>query len=246
LPVERNSSTARALTAPVIVRRNPNEGEGRAITSRADNGGASVIRTIDNGNREIPARNSGENGGPQIFNRPERRASTGDNHNGGFRPVERIERPTVTRPANEDRRTTIPDRNGNNNSGGSIFSDRNGNRNLGDNGNNSSTIFNAPRERRMPTERSEFPTRNHERSERNEAPRPIERREAPRMPERTESPRVPERIERSSPRDNIPSRAPERMERQAPSSRDSAPMSRPERSGGGDRIGAIPSRKNDN
>ncbi|NOT60001.1 MAG: hypothetical protein HOP19_07220 [Acidobacteria bacterium] len=253
LPVERNSPTARALNAPVIVRRNPADGEGRAIPSRSgnlDNGGAPIIRTGnngDNGNREIPSRNNGDNNTPQVFNRPERRNSNVDN-NGGFRPVERIERPTVTRPANEDRRATIPDRNSNNNNGG-VFPDRNSNRgstNNGDNnGNNSGgTIFSAPRERRMPRndEGSNIPSRN---TERNEQPRQIERREAPRMPERTESPRAPERIERSAPRDNIPSRAPERMERQAPPPRESAPA-KPERSGGGERGSAVPSRKTDN
>ncbi len=251
LSVERNSPTARALEAPVIVRRNPyntgfGNGEGRPTPvrpSNIDSNGAPIIRTVDNGIREAPSRNNTDNGAPQVFNRPERRVSNGDNNgnnnsnNGGFRPVERIERPVVTRPATEDRRTPMPERKGNNgsNNTGGGFPERNANRGSGDNGdnsgNNSGTVFTPPRERRMPADR-ESPSRTPERSEQ---PRQIERREAPQ--------RAPERS--APPRESAPSRAPERMERperQAPPPRDSAPAARPERPSGESRR-EMPSRK---
>ena len=272
LPVERNSPTARALEAPVIVRRNPNtgfgNGEGRMPT-RVDGNNTPIIRTVDNGNRETPSRNNPDNGTPQVFNRPERRGSNGDNNgnnnsnNGGFRPVERIERPAVTRPATEDRRTPMPERNGNNGSNNSNggFPERNANRGSGDNGNNSGnnsgTVFTPPRERRMPADR-ESPSRTPERSEQ---PRQIERREAPsrapERPERTEeAPRsMPERS--APPRESMPSRAPERPERverpappqrEAPAQREAppqreAPAARPERPSGGEGRREMPSRK---
>jgi hypothetical protein len=250
LPVDRNSATARALSAPVVARRAPSGEGGRMMPTR--NGGENgampvrdgnaqpVIRTVDNNQnngqnnrpeRTMPNRSS-ENSGVEIFNRPPRRMD-GNNGNGDFRPVERVERPTATRPANEDRRAPMPERGGNSGYGGS------------NNSGNSERIFTPPRDRNMPrgdagdSRGREMPQRQPERTE---TPRQPERMEMPRRESRPERIEMPSRApERSAPRESAPSRAPERMERPAPPPRES----RPERPSGDGSGRNMPTRKTD-
>lgn len=258
LPIDRNSPAARALEAPVIVRRSPN-GEISGVPSRhgfdgSTNGPARIGRDRQPGaalelpergtpNRNAeggsaPNRDSNRGAGREVIlegaTRPERRVPE-------YRPVERVERPTVTRPSSEDR--AMPRRTENNSDSGT---------------------FSAPRDRNMPRDdsprRSEMPSRSNggnepsmRAPERNEAPRPIERpqrierppvesREMPRRaPERSDAPRE----QRMPARESAPPResAPRNVERPPAPARDSAPA-RPERSsgsGGGER--SIPSRK---
>ncbi len=235
LPVERNSPVARALEAPVIVRRAPTgEVSGMPTRNGVSRDGVPSDRVLRDGQsvtvppeRSAPTRETTLEG----VARPERRAPD-------FKPVERAERPAVTRPASEDR--SMPRR--------------------GSEGNDAGSGYNAPRDRNMPRDeaphRSEMPSRA---PERNEAPRQIERterpverpqverREAPqRAPERSEAPR-----ERSMPsRDSTPPResAPRNVERPsappaAAPTRESAPARAPERPSGSDR--PMPSRKPD-
>ena len=237
LPIERNSPVARAIEAPVVVRRAPS-GDGGMPTRNGFDGAAAGPTRIDrasqparmperggsvrNGDvRATPNRDAGREAVLDGVARPERRAPE-------YRPVERVERPTVTRPASEDR--SMPQRN-------------NGNSEAG-------TVFTAPRDRNMPRDdsprRSEMPSRNEaprqiERTERPERIEraPVERREMPqRAPERSAPPResAPRNVERPS----MPERS--APERSAPT-RESAPA-RPERSsGGGER--SMPTRKPD-
>jgi hypothetical protein len=252
LPVERNSPVARAIEAPVVARRLPAREAGGVPLRNGFDGSASGPARIGREGQAVtlpergaPAARNGETGiapnresnrGPareavlEGVTRPERRAPD-------FRPVERIERPTVTRPPSEDR---TPRRT--------------------ENKSDSAPVFTAPRDRNMPRDdsprRSEAPTRAPERAapERNEAPRPIERpqrierppverREMPqRAPERSEAPRE----QRMPARDSAPPResAPRNVERPSAPARESAPARAPERSSGSsDR--ARPSRKND-
>lgn len=247
LPVERNSSVARALDAPVIARRAPVSDGGGMPTRNSLDGGApargqwTTERNLPSRDAAMPARNSSGESTLEGIARPERRATE-------YRPVERVERPTVTRPSSEDR--SMPRRESGNSeagSGSAVPRDRNMPRGDGE----------VPRRTEAPArsnDRYDMPSRGSERApERVERP-PVERR----MPERTEAPRAPERSEppreyrtpprESSPsRDSMPSRGADRPPERSAPARESAPSreSRPERpSGNSDR--SMPSRKSGN